>query len=642
MSVSVVEITDPQTGKTFFANLATGECSWELPPNARLQPRDPSGVEWWELFDEKHKLPYYYNTSTKQTEWVRPTYGTIIPSSAIGKRLSMTFSGTPVVPTPSSRLDPGSTSSVHNSNGSINNQQRQGGPSTPSRDMGSYNEVGIPTPPKENKGMAGGFGSATGLSASVRELNIGTPPKEPAMGQPLKGGLSTPNLAAAQNARNNGVSGPVMNPDAAQAMNPLNRNNLQATQAMSLPALQSLRKLPTELQMDINQFRIDGFAKKYFGEQRRGIFRRKVPIEKMLVFQKDSLKTPLMQLRPEVQKDALKCFKALQKIMNHKHDLVTHFPEIQYILERGIRVGGLRDEIFVQLCKQLSQNPNSESEFRGWQFMDIVCCTFPPSKNFEYYLKSFIQQHFGSGGPGSKFDTVVRHASSALNRTCKTGPRGRTMTNAEIDQALQAPFRNSVFGDSLEEIMERQVKVSPGLELPRILLFLSEAILGLNGAKAEGIFRVPGDAESVSELRCRIDKDEYNITVSRVNPNVPSSLLKLWLRELSDPLIPAEYYESCIQVGKDSSNAGAELYLPALQLVNSLPEINRKVVHYMIQFLKIIAEPQNQPFTKMNVSNLAMVFAPNFLRCPSDNPATIFENTKFEQAFLRILIVGGK
>jgi hypothetical protein len=41
----------------------------------------------------------------------------------------------------------------------------------------------------------------------------------------------------------------------------------------------------------------------------------------------------------------------------------------------------------------------------------------------------------------------------------------------------------------------------------------------------------------------------------------------------------------------------------------------------------------------MNVHNLAMVFAPNFLRCPSDNLAKIFENTKYEQSFLRTLLL---
>lgn len=33
-----------------------------------------------------------------------------------------------------------------------------------------------------------------------------------------------------------------------------------------------------------------------------------------------------------------------------------------------------------------------------------------------------------------------------------------------------------------------------------------------------------------------------------------------------------------------------------------------------------------------------MVFAPNFLRCPSESLTTVFENSKYEQAFLRTLI----
>jgi hypothetical protein len=42
----------------------------------------------------------------------------------------------------------------------------------------------------------------------------------------------------------------------------------------------------------------------------------------------------------------------------------------------------------------------------------------------------------------------------------------------------------------------------------------------------------------------------------------------------------------------------------------------------------MVADPANQPFTKMSFANIAMVFAPNFLRCPSDDPMVIFENTK--------------
>lgn len=40
----------------------------------------------------------------------------------------------------------------------------------------------------------------------------------------------------------------------------------------------------------------------------------------------------------------------------------------------------------------------------------------------------------------------------------------------------------------------------------------------------------------------------------------------------------------------------------------------------------------------MDVNNLAMVMAPNCLRCESQDPCIIFENTRKEMGFLRTLI----
>ncbi len=39
----------------------------------------------------------------------------------------------------------------------------------------------------------------------------------------------------------------------------------------------------------------------------------------------------------------------------------------------------LRDEIFCQIMKQSRGNPDSESTFRGWQLLNIMLATFPPS-----------------------------------------------------------------------------------------------------------------------------------------------------------------------------------------------------------------------------------------------------------------------
>ena len=52
----------------------------------------------------------------------------------------------------------------------------------------------------------------------------------------------------------------------------------------------------------------------------------------------------------------------------------------------------------------------------------------------------------------------------------------------------------------------------------------------------------------------------------------------------------------------------------------------------------MFAAPENANATKMDSSNLAMVMAPNCLRCESEDPNIIFENTRKEMGFIRVLI----
>lgn len=430
-------------------------------------------------------------------------------------------------------------------------------------------------------------------------------------------------------ARAGGIGGPVLNKDAAIAMSPLKNEFISNTKKY-----ETIKALPLDLKEDLEKFRINGFAKTYFAQHKSGIlFKRKVPIEKMVIYQKNSLSAPLLnQLAKPLHKDALKCFKYIQKIQ--KTEIKSAVDDIYLLMEKGVLHGGLRDEIYVQICKQVTQNPSDVQTQRGWFLIGIIAIAFPPSKNFEDYLKSFINEHINDSD-----EKVAQYAAYALKniiKICKKGPRGKTPSKQEIERAIEAPFTKQLFGETLEDIIATEREEHPDAVVPRILTFLSESIINLHGCNTEGIFRVPGDIDAVMDLRCRIEKNEFDLT-GISDPNVPSSLLKLWLRELTEPLIPADTYDSCVKVAlKDQSIE--EVGPSALKIIDSLPEINRNVCYYVLKFLRTIGEPVNQKITKMTVANIAMVFAPNFVRCPSDNPTTIFENTKYEQAFIRILM----
>lgn len=63
-----------------------------------------------------------------------------------------------------------------------------------------------------------------------------------------------------------------------------------------------------------------------------------------------------------------------------------------------------------------------------------------------------------------------------------------------------------------------------------------------------------------------------------------------------------------------------------------------QVLTYLVYFLQQFGQPDVVASTKMDSSNLAMVFAPNCLRCTSQDPKVILENARKEMAFMRTLI----
>jgi len=52
--------------------------------------------------------------------------------------------------------------------------------------------------------------------------------------------------------------------------------------------------------------------------------------------------------------------------------------------------------------------------------------------------------------------------------------------------------------------------------------------------------RVPGDIDEVNSLKLELDQGKIRVDKLH-DPHVPASLLKLWFRELEEPLIPEAY-----------------------------------------------------------------------------------------------------
>eukprot|EP00004_Rigifila_ramosa_P027476 TRINITY_DN898_c0_g1_i2.p1 TRINITY_DN898_c0_g1~~TRINITY_DN898_c0_g1_i2.p1 ORF type:complete len:338 (-),score=67.15 TRINITY_DN898_c0_g1_i2:81-1094(-) len=151
------------------------------------------------------------------------------------------------------------------------------------------------------------------------------------------------------------------------------RMSLAATRPMSasmsaLP-ISDRPTLSQELRISIHRFQLDGFANKHFAEHKKGIFRRSIPVREMLSYQSEPLLQPLLKSSQRAEKEALRCFKHIQTFMgdpNTKGSRVDPNRSGYNLLLLGFQYPELRDEIYIQLCKQVTDTPDGEMELRGW------------------------------------------------------------------------------------------------------------------------------------------------------------------------------------------------------------------------------------------------------------------------------------
>ena len=69
----------------------------------------------------------------------------------------------------------------------------------------------------------------------------------------------------------------------------------------------------------------------------------------------------------------------------------------------------------------------------------------------------------------------------------------------------------------------------------------------LKGYELEGVFRISATQTKVMKLRDQIELED-DMHVRESNPHVIAGCLKLWIRSLKDPIVPYEFYDSCLKV----------------------------------------------------------------------------------------------
>uniref|UniRef100_A0A8C6UJ26 Rho GTPase-activating protein 29 n=1 Tax=Neogobius melanostomus TaxID=47308 RepID=A0A8C6UJ26_9GOBI len=150
----------------------------------------------------------------------------------------------------------------------------------------------------------------------------------------------------------------------------------------------------------------------------------------------------------------------------------------------------------------------------------------------------------------------------------------------------------------------------------------------------KGIYRVNGAKSRVEKLCQAFENGKDLVELSDLSPHDISNVLKLYLRQLPEPLILYRYYNEFIGLSKEcqrviveeadlrQSNQTAAKEAPSVELnrvmfkigdlLRQLPSANYRTLRYLIAHLHKVTEQAEE--NKMTASNLGIIFGPTLVK----------------------------
>jgi RhoGAP domain/PH domain len=145
--------------------------------------------------------------------------------------------------------------------------------------------------------------------------------------------------------------------------------------------------------------------------------------------------------------------------------------------------------------------------------------------------------------------------------------------------------------------------------LPAIVTTTVEALRAAH-LDEEGLFRKSGSLKLLTRYRTEYDTGASVDATAIADPHAVAGLLKLWLRQLPEPVLTYELYDAMLGVLQLAERA--EKIKCFSELVSRLPGANKALVYYLLAFIHDVSLRAEKNL--MTCANLATVFGPNILR----------------------------
>lgn len=196
----------------------------------------------------------------------------------------------------------------------------------------------------------------------------------------------------------------------------------------------------------------------------------------------------------------------------------------------------------------------------------------------------------------------------------KVGIEKKGKKRGSILKSLRKSKKIHVFGVSLEKVIEQSGEFDGKNKVPRCLMQMGNIVR--REIRTEGLFRVCGSAVRIREAQSSIDRGEpVNCTVHDA-----AGLIKLFLRELPEPLLTYRFYHLFVKAFKLPGQRQREEALILLSF--QLPESHLHTLRFLMELLFEVVHCTG---SLMTAPNLAAIFTPNILKPFGSNTTSTSE-----------------
>jgi len=198
-------------------------------------------------------------------------------------------------------------------------------------------------------------------------------------------------------------------------------------------------------------------------------------------------------------------------------------------------------------------------------------------------------------------------ASFSFNRK-KIGSRIDRRPTVEAITAQGILKSASVFGCPLHEQQLDECRTAAG-KIIKIPPFVWKSVQKLESSQeyleTDGLYRVPGDAAKVQKIRVEVDQNKWAAFDSCTDASVIAGALKLYLRELPEPLLPYKLHSELVKAAKKKGSHGDDI---AKSMEVMLDKINCPVVYATLEVLVMHLGRVAEAANRMDIDNLGLLF----------------------------------